>query len=103
MSQLERMESELNALRDLFKSATAEDDAQRMIALSRVILQHEKELSKQKVMEGQTLDKDRLQQMSDDVASAIVEVAMEFLPDKDYHRFVDTLLGRLAVMWSKNA
>ena len=102
MSQLERMESELNALRDLFKSATAEDDAQRMIALSRVILQHEKELSKQKITEGQTLDKGKMQQNADDIASVVVEIAMDFLPDKDYHRFVDTLLNRLAMMWSKD-
>lgn len=101
-SQSERMEGELEALRELFSDARTNEDASRMISLSRVIVQQEKEISKQRVHEGVTLDREQVMKMVDEVVATAVEVGKRTLPKEHYENFIDDLIGELSVRWRES-
>ena len=101
-SQSERMEGELAALRELFEEARINQNASQMISLSRVIIQHEKEISKQRLHEGVTLERDSLTRMVDQACEACVRVGRRTLPKDMYDRFVDDLIAELSVLWNES-
>jgi hypothetical protein len=90
-----RLESELRALRSLFKSAEAAEEVQPMVALSRVILQHEKEISKLKLAEGRTLDREAVMEYQAKLVGVISTVAQKFISEAQYGQFVDQLVAQL--------
>lgn len=93
-----RLESELSALRSLFKSAEQSEEVQQMVALSRVILQHEKEIAKLKLSEGRTLDREAIMQYQVKLVEAISQVAQKFIAGPKYGEFVDAIVARLESM-----
>lgn len=98
--QSKRMEKELGTLRKLKADAYKNEDPSRVITLTRVILQQEAAISKQRVHEGRTLDRDVIDRRRDELASKVVEVAKRWIPDKDtYDAFVDDLLVELGDLW----
>lgn len=93
--QSTRMEKELKALREIFDDAALNDDAGRMIQLSRVIIQHEKEIAKQRITEGLMLDVEHLLNHADDVVMVVVDSAKKRMSESDYRLFIDDVLKRI--------
>lgn len=65
-----------------------------MIALARVILQHEKEVSKQRLQEGETLERKEVLSIMDKLWEAVSEVSLEMFGHEMHCKFVDTLIPR---------
>lgn len=100
MSQAERMEHELEYLRQLKTDAFEQQDPNRVIVLTRVILQQETAISKQRIHEGKTLDVKVIEQRRDELAQAVITVAKRWITDKEtYDSFVDDLLSELGGLW----
>jgi hypothetical protein len=97
MMQSERMEAELQVMRDLFREVSMGDetDPSKMVSISRVILQQEREIARQKLVEGRTVEREALISFRDELMKVFTDTAREFLPGETYNAFVDALLPRL--------
>ena len=99
-SQAERMESELDYLRKLKQDAFEQQDPNRVIVLTRVLLQQEAAISKQRIHEGKTLDVKVIEQRRDELAQTVIKVAKRWITDKEtYDSFVDDLLQEMGDLW----
>jgi DNA uptake protein ComE-like DNA-binding protein len=96
--QSARLEKELSSLRRIFKEAEANEEVAQMVQLSRVILQHEKEIAKQKLAEGQTLDRTALIEYQSKLVEVVSATCKKFIPDDAYCEFIDELVLNLAVL-----
>lgn len=100
MSQAARMEHDLEYLRKLKQDAYDAQDPNRVVTLTRVILQGEISLAKQKVHELKTLDAKVVEDRRDQIAKTMIAVAKRWITDKEtYDNFVDDLLAELAGLW----
>lgn len=100
MSQAERMEHDLEYLRKLKQDAYDAQDPNRVVTLTRVILQGEISLAKQKAHELKTLDAKVVEERRDQIAKTVIVVAKRWITDKTaYDNFIDDLLADLAALW----
>jgi hypothetical protein len=95
------MQVELDALRELFTDARLNSDATRMISLSRVIVQQENAISKQRDHEGKTLPRERVVHMCDEIMAANKLAGQRVLPKELYAKFVDELLVEFDSIWER--
>jgi len=97
MNQSDRMEGELEVMRGLFRSISQADelDPAKMVSISRVILQQEKEIARQRLAEGKTLDRAAVEAFRDQLVEAMTGVARSVLEPDQYNRFIDALVPAL--------
>jgi len=101
-SQVERMEKELLALRDIFENARIAEDAARMMSLSRVIIQIEKEISKQRIVEGITLERSKVNHLIDQIIATCVNAGQRVLPKDLYDKLIDAMVADLLSLWEND-
>ena len=100
MSQAARMEHDLEYLRKLKQDAYDAQDPNRVVTLTRVILQGEISLAKQKMHELKTLDAKVLEDRRDQLAKTVIAVSKRWIIDKTaYDNFIDDLLAEISALW----
>lgn len=100
--QSTRMERELASMRLMFKEAEADQEVSQAVAISRIILQQEKEIAKQKIAEGRTLEAAAIHEYQTKLVNVITDVSKVFVDEDRYPEFIDAIIAAVAELEMSN-
>ena len=98
-AQSTRMDNEVSALRDLLEEAKTAQNTSQVIQLSRVIVQTEQAIEKQRQREGYYVERTEIVAMRRDLVDALTRAGKRVLPKDLYDALIDETMAELSEIW----
>lgn len=101
MTQSDRMEAELATLLEMKAKAKRDEDDARQITLTKLAFQLERDIAKQRILEGKYLDASIVDAKRDDMARVVITLGRKYIDGDAFDLFIDDVIGELGQLWSQ--
>lgn len=97
----QRLEQVLEDQRELLNEARNNNDSGKVLAITKALVQAEKEAARLRREEGETIGRKDARMVTDLIVAACVRVAREHVPPDVFEAFADALVAEINAVWER--